>query len=520
MTTEVIVKRSDGKWTYQGTHHNGQGGFRVAYDEGVSDTYDRLRRTKESYNSPGLWRKVTEMVVYKPRSGRHPTKPREPVFREPRKPELRPRRLNQSSRSWIKALTRYRLKVLAWERNVVKRRALYEQRLAKYEARVAKYHAYLRKMRDGVPKKVRKRNKGIDLVWHPFTLTESFDTGILGTYTNDWRMWYYGSPIRGAGRYAGDITAIVDPFTNGGWPTGNQNEILSNAIAAADSIALNRFHDKLSGDSIHLGQVIAERAQTVGLLTTSVARLVNFLRYFTPKAAMRSALGVFSKRGVRQVSDDYLAFQFGAKPLMDDVKSAAETVAHYMVDKIDTHTVEVTGSASKQESTSWTFSQNGRVYEATLRASVTVRYVCEYGIDNMLTREMSQLGLINPAEIIWEVTPWSFVIDWVLPIGDYIRHLTGDTGLVFRRGTRSERVVMTTTVKLKYQQPDPYTPAYWNQEEWHSQDWQRTKGTISKTRVLLTQPPKVQLPKFKNPLSVTHVLEGIALLSQKTIKFK
>jgi hypothetical protein len=30
------------------------------------------------------------------------------------------------------------------------------------------------------------------------------------------------------------------------------------------------------------------------------------------------------------------------------------------------------------------------------------------------------LGLVNPAEIAWEVVPYSFVVDWFLPIGSYI----------------------------------------------------------------------------------------------------
>jgi hypothetical protein len=30
------------------------------------------------------------------------------------------------------------------------------------------------------------------------------------------------------------------------------------------------------------------------------------------------------------------------------------------------------------------------------------------------------LGLVNPLEIAWEVVPYSFVVDWFLPVGSYI----------------------------------------------------------------------------------------------------
>lgn len=518
MTTETIVVSSDGKWTLQGTEFDGQGGYRAKNQTGLS-AYERTRRVKESYNTPNMWRKVTEYVEFRPRSGRYPTYPKKPVFHSPRYPYLKPRRPLQSNRSWRTALTRFRLNVKRYEQLKLRRVADFEARMRKFNVRLAKYEAFQKKMRDGVPKKVRKRNKGIDPEWHPFSQVQTFDTGTLGTWTTNWRQWFYGSPIQGKYWYSGDITQVVDLVANGGWPTSNLTEMTSKALAAADSIALNRFHDKLSGEQVHLGQVIAERAQSIGLLANSVARLVNFLRYFTPKASLRAVTGLLSKRGGRQVADDYLAFKFGAEPLMGDVKGAAEAVAHLLVDKLDTNTLKVTGSANKVEENTFSFVRNGMTYVATQRVSVNVRYVCEYGLDNVLSREMSKLGLINPAEIIWEVVPWSFVVDWVLPVGNYIRHLTSDIGVVYRRGTRSERVVSTTTVKLIHNGVDPNTPAYWNSEQWDDFNWQRTRGTTSKVRTLLANAPKVQLPQFKNPLSVTHVLESMALLYQKS-KFK
>lgn len=518
MTTETIVVGSDGKWTLTGTEFNGQGGYRIKNQSG-SSTYERSRRIKTSQNTPNFWRKVTEYVEYRPRSGRYPTRPRLPIYHPPRTPYLKDRRPQQSDASWRRALTRYDSNVARYRATVVKRKTDFETRMRKFNIRLAKYEAFLRKLCNGVPKKVRKRNKGITPDWHPFTQTQTFDTGTLGTWTTNWRQWYYGSPIRGAYQYAGDITQMVDIVANGFWPTSNLTEMKSKAIAAAESIALNRFHEKLSGEQVHLGQVIAERAQSIGMLTQSVARLVNFLRYFTPKAALRSVAGLLSKKGGRQVSDDYLAFKFGAEPLMSDVKGAAEAVAHLMVDKLDTYSIKVTGSANKTEEMTYSFVRNGMTYVVTQRVAVNVRYVCEYGLNNVLTREMSKLGLINPAEIVWEVVPWSFVVDWVLPVGTYIRHLTSDVGVQFLRGTHSQRVIATTTVRLFHRGVDPYKPAYWNSEQWADYNWQRTRGDISKTRVLLETAPKVQLPKFKNPLSVTHVLESMALLFQKS-KFK
>jgi hypothetical protein len=36
-----------------------------------------------------------------------------------------------------------------------------------------------------------------------------------------------------------------------------------------------------------------------------------------------------------------------------------------------------------------------------------------------------QLGLLDPLSVAWELLPWSFVIDWFIPIGAYLDVLNG-----------------------------------------------------------------------------------------------
>lgn len=506
---------SKGGWTLTGTEFDGQGGFRAKNDSGPS-VYETARLTKVSHNTPNMWRKVTEIVAFKPRSGRTPTPPRRPFLRLPFRPILLDRKPKQSAASWRRALARYELKLAMYNAKVVRLTLAYEARLRKYESRLAKYEIFFQKLRNGVPRKVRKRNRIMqNIEWHPFSQTLTMDTGTRGTWTTNWRQWFYGSPISGAWQYSGDITGVVDIVANGRWPNDGLTDLISQATTAADSIALNRFHDKLTGEQVHLGQVIAERAQTINLLAQSADRLIAFLRAFTPKKILASTLRKFSKKGLRETADDYLAFKFGAEPLMSDVKGAAEAVAHMMVDKLDTFSVKVTGSANKHATISG--SVGNLVY--THDVSVNVRYVCEYGLDNMLTREMSKLGLINPAEILWELTPWSFVVDWLYPVGGYLRHLTNGAGLIYQRGTQSTKTTVVTTVRVVKHEADPNTPQYWGSEEWNSFDWTRSRGTKTKVRTLINESPAVMLPSFKNPFSATHIAEGIALLYQSA-KFK
>jgi hypothetical protein len=514
MPVKTQVVYADSSWRGFGTQYSN-----VPFTEVRKQTYVRATKTTDSRSSPLFWRKTTKMVAFVPRSGRIPSPPllprRPPLPRYPRFDERRPK---QTLRSWRKALAKREVKLRVYNLRVQRNAERYVVAMEKYRVRLAKYQAFANKVKNGVPRKVRVQNRGIESVWNPFTTSNVFDTGALGTSVHPWVFWEFGNPISGEYGYSGDLTDIYDLYANGGWPTDSLNDLLSNATTAADSQALNRFHDKLSGEQVHIGQIIAERAQAISLLADTATRLANFLRNFTPKRAISALLDTSFKSRSKTAANDYLAFKFGAEPLVNDVKGAAEALAHLIEDKLNLVTVKASGSSTRRESLSGSFIRNGITYVYTHNVEVFVRYVCEYGTDNVLTREMSKLGLINSAEILWELAPWSFLVDWLYPIGTYIRHLTNDVGLTYRRGTRSVRTVVTTRVTVAHNQELVRVPKYWGSDEGHRLNWSRTRGSVSKVRTLLDEPPKVQAPQLRNPFSFTHLMESLALLRQKTFK--
>jgi len=52
---------------------------------------------------------------------------------------------------------------------------------------------------------------------------------------------------------------------------------------------------------------------------------------------------------------------------------------------------------------------------------------------------LNRLGLLNPVSLAWELVSWSFVVDWVVPIGPMFQALTAPAGLSFVDGTVSVR---------------------------------------------------------------------------------
>jgi len=56
------------------------------------------------------------------------------------------------------------------------------------------------------------------------------------------------------------------------------------------------------------------------------------------------------------------------------------------------------------------------------------------GIDHSLV-QAHQLGLTNPLTIVWEVIPFSFVVDWFVNVGDILQSLDDSVGITFGQGS-------------------------------------------------------------------------------------
>lgn len=163
-----------------------------------------------------------------------------------------------------------------------------------------------------------------------------------------------------------------------------------------------------------LGVTLAETTGTlrsIGDRLTAVTRILNSLR----KGDIRSALSILhqhtgyntSRAAARlranpgrnysdRASNFWLETVFGWIPLLQSVYDSMEVLGRdYRTDR--------RSRASD--------SQNG------LRAGVAAEFRTSDG------NRFSKLGITNPAEIAWDLVPFSFVLDWFLPIANSIRFL-------------------------------------------------------------------------------------------------
>jgi hypothetical protein len=113
------------------------------------------------------------------------------------------------------------------------------------------------------------------------------------------------------------------------------------------------------------------------------------------------------------------------------------------------------------------------------------------------------LGLTNPVSLAWELLPFSFVVDWAWPLGDYFSQFDALAGVEVKGYSMSN----LTKIRVKY---EGRKPAGTNQIV----NWDSYYRLTKLNRTASLSVPFATLPRVKDPFnSKEHVLNGLALLA-------
>lgn len=482
----------------------------------------------EWVRTPNYWKKVPVTVRWIPK-GNKPlrTRPTEPWPFKPRPlPVAKPRDKTRSLASYQRYLNRLGIKLKKTLAANYKNQVKYLARYAKYLRKLQLFEKQQSLIRNGVVKtrKVPRVMGREHLQWNARERRMRIYRPLTGSYTtNNRNKRTDGDWIDTYSTISGNIedffpTALQVGVNAAGAPTA-----FATAVSAATSHATAKLYDKLGDQSAHIANIIAERHQTYSLIANNVKRLMSMVDTFR-KVKRRGNVDIdkkFIKRSGKQISNEVLQFFFGVQPLIDDIEALAEKAAHWNeygpAKTGDSITVKASGKGFDNARTTVVSLSNGKPYMETttdVRVTVQVRYVLEYSMQNPALAELQKLGLINPLEVAWEMTPWSFVVDWLLPVGNWISAFTADAGLTYKRGVKTTITEYHTTVTRNFvgKQGDNLTA---NSDSWKTgsavaTDWYRVEK-----RETLSSPPSVRFPSFKSPWSYKHLAESIALFVQR-----
>jgi hypothetical protein len=145
----------------------------------------------------------------------------------------------------------------------------------------------------------------------------------------------------------------------------------------------------------------------------------------------------------------------------------------------------------------------------TIYQVTRVRYGIHYTMPSPLIAFLATTGFTNPINLGWELIPFSFVLDWFLPVGQYLEALSAWDGLDFKQGYK------TTFTKREIRGIISFAGQY--NSQLGSDRWELDQGAYARDEVLLSRQklvsfPSPTIPSFKNGISTTHALNGLALL--------
>lgn len=325
--------------------------------------------------------------------------------------------------------------------------------------------------------------------WHYKRVTSKKFDGAANAYAGNYGGGYFGALTK---RFVGPLQNLGDV---------DVNVHLGTLHDKAYNRALGKLNEQVRGE-LDISVALAEAHQTQKMVNA----VGKFERYF-------------QSVGPRRWGNEWLELHYGWKPLLGDIYGAAEELialpeflavisarAHA---KADT-TVSTTTSGPVDISGLSNFTD----LPVTTKSKISVFDGVKLQISLKPPTDLVRLGRwtsLNPVNIAWELVPYSFVVDWFIDIGTFLRDTESYWlyNSLFSSGYRSDLRAATVTSTVLYAN---FIPNYFERVDYINA--KANQDVLSFDRDLLYSYPFPRLPQVNTDLSSSRLITAAALLGQ------
>jgi len=289
----------------------------------------------------------------------------------------------------------------------------------------------------------------------------------------------------------------------GCWGWGHRDGVFDGEVnlptfdtALAYNRALENLNAQVRG-RLDLGLDLIEARQTANMIR-GVANVVNFARH--P-----------SRWSTLDIANGWLQFQYGWRPLLQDIYDACDDTQRQLRNRL----TKVTGKCTIP------IRVNGKVTKMLSYANHPVvqngsgKVSCHITVELALRDQgnLAQWSSLNPVSLAWEVIPYSFVVDWFIDVGSFLRNL--ETGLLFGSYFR-KGYVSTLSVYAGNEVAQNNSNGYVaGGTRWRAGSEPKAKRRyVSFNRSVLTSYPLPRTPTFHVGLGSQRLFSAAALLRQ------
>lgn len=275
-----------------------------------------------------------------------------------------------------------------------------------------------------------------------------------------------------------------------GWiVVGAGSPIISEGAVPYDDDTDMKLRLAIKKESINLGTALAEYRKSAKMFGSAASAVVNAWKVFKGKRPRQILTPCM-------IPATHLIYTYGVAPLVSDVYNSVEELALRLGFPVRKRYFAHATGMSKQTSSATSDGMEKKI-DARMSKSKRVTAYVEFDLENA-----SRFTTGNPLEIAWELVPYSFVVDWMFSIGDYLSSLDALRAVSTMSVSTVTKVKYNHNVKLKFTNTHGVTYSNHN----GVRTFESHRRDIGHTL------PLPSLPTYKPSTSYKAVINGLALL--------
>jgi len=274
------------------------------------------------------------------------------------------------------------------------------------------------------------------------------------------------------------------------------NELYNSALSAA--------YDAVRGQ-VDVAVTAAEASSTLQMKRQLERQT---WKAFTAIGRLKRSLGRAFNQAPDIGSNAWLTYTYGIRPIISDIYNTADNLRRALPEDM-----VVRVRRSESESRSWSSTIPNANYLPPQIVSEWVKrrveVVLKYKIPDSVLTTAGDWTSLNPVSIGWELLPYSFVIDWFVDVGGYLRNLESAAlyASAFRGGYVTQGYKAGIEARSQGRKTDgPYL---------YFSDIQGARTVSWKKRLPLASNPRPRTPGFKVDLGWKQLVSAASLIQAR-----
>lgn len=201
-------------------------------------------------------------------------------------------------------------------------------------------------------------------------------------------------------------------------------EGLGGGFAPSLDPLMSRTLSRIKDQKVNLAVMIPELGKTTDMFVSFARDVYEGYKRLRRGQFIRGAIRDRRRTQDRQsawLARRWLELSYGWKPTMSDIWGLSQELQ-----KVHTgnyKTIRLRAAYERTRNLSYSGFLNV-VNVEEVKVKMTTRYR-----EEAILKSASALGITNPLAVAWELTPYSFVLDWAIGVGDYLNNLDALVGV-------------------------------------------------------------------------------------------